>query len=506
MKSSIHFKTLASSALLLSFCLWGFIARAEDAPPVGPPVDDDIKAAAEQTSGPVLLTLKECLARALADSDKLKAERYRLEVFEERQSQLWWQPFSNFSLEGKFTVVPDKCVDLTGGLVQGCGSSDDIPADDDFRDMTWGPSLHASLKGLVPIPTSGKLWQGKRALENAHSAEEAKLETFEHQISYDVQRAYHAILGAREMMYTLSKGRKHLKTAMKKVEENLANQTGSDTQIDLIKLKVFDAKLDAMEQQIIQIEQSALSGLRFLVGEVKGRPIDVPDIPQEPMGIELMPLDDYKKTAVEHRPEFEALRHAVKALEEKVKFQKSSLAPDLGFGFSFRFGYTPGVKVKKDSSSDSGTPFIFDNDYNYGSIFPGMGLVAKFPLDFGVSIHKIKEAKAELRALTADKKYAMEGILLEVETAYIEATSLGEAIAALKKSKRLARGWLNAAAQNQAVGVGSAGDLKDALKEYFAIMAEYHQKVSEYNIAFAKLDKAVGAPLSLEIVSDSPAK
>ena len=471
------------------FVVFPAVPMAENAP-VGPEKPDTADTPSENVH---LLTLKQCLEKALRNSDKLKAERARLKVFEEQQEQLWWMPFSNLALTGKFSVVPDKCADLTDGMVQPCNESGSIPSDSDFKDMTWGPTFHAAFSGAIPIPSSGKLWQGKRALDSAHAAKVAQLETFEHQIAYDVQRAYHAIIGAREMMYTLEEGRKHLQKALRKIEENLAAQTGSDTEIDAVKLKVFDAKLDAMAQQVIQIEKTALAALNFLVGSRDGRPVDLPDIPQEPVDAELKPLEKYKADAVEHRPEFEALRKGIEALEQKVKFRKSEMAPDFAFAFSFRVGYTPGVEVR----GSDGTPFVFQNSYNYGSIFPGMALVGRFPLDFGVSIHKIREAKAELQAMIADKQYAMEGILLEVETAYIEAETLREAVKALGKSKRLAKGWLNAAAQNQAVGVGSSNDLKDALKEYFGIMAEYHQRISELNISVAKLDKAVGKAVSL---------
>ena len=436
------------------------------------------------------MTLNQCIKKALRNSEKLKAERARLKILEEQQSQLWWKPFSNFSLSGAFTVVQDNCARLTDdGAVLPCDGYEHIGSVSEWKNRSWGPSFHGSLNGTIPIPTSGKLWQGKKALDSVLAAKEAMYKTFESQIVFDVYRAYHALIGSREMKYTLNEGRKHLKKAREKVEENLANQTGTDTQIDLVKLKVFDAKLDAMEQQVLQIEQTALAGLNFLVGSTDGRRMDVADTPQEPLHVTLKPLEEYKEKAVEYRPEFEALRQGIRALENKVKIQKAGFAPEFAIKFSLRKGYTPGVEMEYN---DGATPFIFNNSYNYGSIIPGVFLVGRIPLDIGVTIHEIREAEAELRALTSDRKYAMEGILLEVETAYINAETLQGAVTALDKSKRLAKGWLNAAAQNQAVGVGSSDDLKDALKEYFGIMAEYHQKISELNIAIANLDKAVG--------------
>jgi outer membrane protein TolC len=472
--------------------------RAEEAPPAGPPkaeTDDD---AAKDSSGVTLLSLNDCLKRALASSDKLKAEKERVTVLEEQQKAAWWQPFSNFAITGKFTVLPTegKCVDVSAGEIRACDGP--TVASDSAWKGSWGPSMHAGLSGILPIPTSGKFWQGNRALDGARAAKQAMLLTFEQQIAFDVQRAYHAILGSREMKYTLTEGRKHLKKAMKKVEENLANQAGSDTEIDLVKLKVFDAKLDAMEQDVLQIERTALAGLRFLVGSDDKRPVDLADTPQAPIEAAVQSLDDYKKAAVDHRPEFEAFRLGIRAMENKIKYKKSALVPEAGFWFSYRFGYTPGVEVRSGNEGHDTTPFVLQDEYNYGGPIPGMALVARIPLDYGITIHEIREAEAELQALVADKKYAMQGILLEVENVYIKVTTLHEAVIALDKSKRLARGWLNAAAQNQAVGVGSSNDVKDALKEYFGIMADYHQKVSEYNIALAELDKAVGAEISIK--------
>ncbi len=459
---------------------------------VGPKKPEGVSAQSENAT---LLTLKQCVRKALQNSAKLKAERARLTVFEEQQEQLWWLPFSNFNLTAGFTVVQDNCARLSeDGAVTACEGNDNIGSVNDWKDKKWGPSFHASFNGAIPIPSSRKLWHGKRALEGARGAKEAMYKTFEHQIVFDVHRAYHALIGAREMHYTLIEGRKHLKKAIEKVEENLENQEGTDTQIDLVKLKVFDAKLDAMEQQVLQIEKTALAGLNFLVGTDNNRRIDIADTPQEPIDIKLKPLDDYKKTAVESRPEFEALRKGIKALENKLKIYKSDFAPDFALTFSFRKGYTPGVEMDYNNGS---TPFIFSNSYNYGSIVPGLFLVGKMPLNFGVKVHKVREAKAEIQALASDEKYAMEGILLEVETSYIEAESLQEAVKALDKSKRLAKGWLNAAVQNQTVGVGSSNDLKDALKEFFGIVAEYHLRISELNTAVAKLEKAVGKTVLL---------
>ncbi len=463
-------------------------------PPPEPPSDTgppNQTASTAPSSAKEILTLDQCLKRALTNSKKIEAERHRVKMLEEKQDQLWWLPFSDINLSGAFAMVPDKCADISGGELNNCPGDKSIPTDDDYFKKEWGPSCHIKLRATLPIPTSNQYSKAKEALREAKAAKETMLPTIAHQIAYDVHRAFHSVVGAREMRYTLSQGRKHLVKARRKVEENLEKQTGGDTAIDLLKLKVFESRLDAMEQQVIQLEKSALAAMNFLVGAEEGRAIDLPEDPQEIIHRELKSLDEYKTAALKQRPEFEALRHGIKALEAKIKATRGIFAPKLGITFGIRAGYTQGVRVLGDEGGERPN-FLYRNSYNYGNIIPGVALVMSMPLDFGVTYHKVQEAKADLAAALADKSLAMEGILLEVETTFIEVTTLVDTIDALNKTKKIAKGWMNAAVQNHAIGLGSSKELKDALKEYFAIMGELHQKIGEYNIALAKLDKVTG--------------
>ena len=72
------------SAVILSV-VFPTVSGADDAPegPEKPESSDT------QSDAAHLLTLKQCLEKALRNSDKLKAERARLKVFEEQQEQLW---------------------------------------------------------------------------------------------------------------------------------------------------------------------------------------------------------------------------------------------------------------------------------------------------------------------------------------------------------------------------------------------------------------------------------
>ncbi|MBN2527135.1 MAG: TolC family protein [Deltaproteobacteria bacterium] len=454
----------------------------------------------KKTGSTVSLSLDECVEKAIKNSDQIAAERYRLEALDAERKALLWEPFSHFYIQGKFAMVTDKCVDISGGtanpdgvLVKECSSGVKITGDDDISsDDSWGPSFHIKFQGGLPIPTSGKLSYGKTALEEGIKAKKALVPSLQDEIRFNVHRAFHAISGAREMLYTLSEGRKHLQKARTKMEENLENQEGTETEIDLVRLKIFEAQLDAMEQEAILIEKQGLAALNFLVKIPGTKRVDIPDAPQQIVGNELKPLKDYQQQALNHRPELKALQHAVKSWEAQVAFQRTEFIPDLAFVISLRAGRTPGVDVKKDGKDVTSVPFLYENGYNYGSYVPAMALVMTYPLDFGKDINRLKKMKAELSALVLDQKQAIEGIMLEVETVYEELSITHNAIDALNRSKRLARGWMLAAVQNHATGIGTSKDVKDALKEYFGIMAQIHQKIAAYNIAFAKLEKVTG--------------
>jgi outer membrane protein TolC len=437
------------------------------------------------------LSLDECIERALTNSRKLMAERHRLDMLAAQLQQAYWKPFSNISANFFATVVPNKqaqkvSVRSEDGELREIWVNTSEYARDDIRSFTtddWGPVLRLDLKATVPLYTFGKYSNGIKAFKAGQAAKEAEYPRFRQQIRYQVTQAYYAIEGAREMLYTIGKGRGHLKKAREKVERDLENQEGTSTQIDLIKLKVFDNEITQYEAQANEIEGVALAGLRFLVGGEEGHRVDVFDVPQVRIEEELGSLSEYKSKAVDNRPELHALRHAIKAIESKVKFRKAEFMPDLVGILGFRYGWTPG---RPD------VDFWYLNDrFNVGpSLY--FGLALDYKLDLGLDIYKLRAAKAELAALTVDQKEALEGVMLQVEKVYHKVSATEQALVASQKSRRLVKGWISATVQNHATGLASAKEVKDALTEYFKVMASIHRLTNDYNVGIAELGRVTG--------------
>jgi len=302
-------------------------------------------------------------------------------------------------------------------------------------------------------------------------------------IEYKVHQAYQAISGAREMLYTVEKGRTHLRKAREKVESDLENEEGTSTQIDLLKLKVFENEVNQYEFQSREIERTALAALRFMVGGDVDFAIDIVDYPQEQTAEEIKELHYYKELALERRSELKALKFAVKALEAKIRFRKAEFAPDLLLVGEFRWGWTP-----KNDDVDS---WILRDSYNAGPAF-GVGIALNYQFDIGLDIYRLREAKAELAALSTDQQTALNGVMLEVSKAHSHAIAVQESLSSLKRSKRLVKGWISAVMQNHAAGLGSTKDVKEALTEFFKVMAGIHKLTHDYNVSVAELKKVTG--------------
>ncbi len=485
-----RFSTLAVAASILAL-----VPRPapgdEDEPGEGPPApgqgETDAASKARTEKKPLRLSLEELTRRALSNSHSLAAERHRLAAMEAKVEQAFWAPFSKFTLGGAFTMVPDKCFDTIAleedGVLRDCEGGA-VEAEENWMKKDWGPSFHLEIKGGVPIYTFGKISSAKKALEHARDAKQANLPALRNRIRADVARAYHAIIGAREMLYTIGEGRKHLVKARKRLERALENQEGNETQIDLIKLRVFESEIDHLESRTRKIEQTALAALRFLAGGPDADRIDVPDVPQQRVESDLGPLEEYLDRALHNRPELKAIKRAVKALESKVDLRRAQFWPDLAIVLSLRYGYTPGRTDVRN--------WVLEDNYNYGNWIPGVALSLKYDLDWGLDIYQLDEAKADLSALVAERQEALDAVLLEVRTTYLEVASSRDSIEDLEKSKRLVKGWIAAVTQGHAAGLNSSKDVKDALKEYFKVMAEMHQSIGEYNAGLAELDRATG--------------
>ncbi len=106
--------------------------------------------------------------------------------------------------------------------------------------------------------------------------------------------------------------------------------------------------------------------------------------------------------------------------------------------------------------------------------------------------HQVKEARAKLNVLKAQEESFRQGVLLEVQQAYLNLREAEERISTAQLIVRQAQENLELASGRYVAGLGNLLEVTDAQIVYSNAKTSYIQALSDYNIATASLEKAMG--------------
>jgi outer membrane protein TolC len=193
-------------------------------------------------------------------------------------------------------------------------------------------------------------------------------------------------------------------------------------------------------------------------------------------------LSEYLEKARLLRPEIRMLRAGVRLRYAKLKLERSQFWPDFLIVGTFGWAHSEAV-------DDQRNPFVKD-EFNF--LRAGIGALLRLKLDFPIDWFKTRRAKAELEETLLLEKYALQGIGLEIEKAWIEAKKAEERIKAAQKGQKAARAWLVSVSQGFAAGLTEIKDVTEALVAFFKTKLSYIKAIYDFNIASISLTFAVG--------------
>jgi outer membrane protein TolC len=427
----------------------------------------DDKTAAD--AGPLVVTLWDCLKMSKKNHPAVMAAKFKLISLKKQLDEAHWAPFFNIGM----TTLLAPTSTMKGNALSSEGG--------DLGDYTsLGIWVRLELQAGFPIFTFGKIKSYWKMAEEGVTIGKMELQKQVNEIDFEVRRAYLTAVFARQMKSVLEEGKDYLDEARDKIEEDLENEEGEATLSDQLKVKAYSAQLDSQLIQIQHIEEVAMAGLRFLTGrdniEVKDEIIEIEEG-------SLKNLSYYVEEAKKNRPEFAILDSAVKVSKAKVKLNKSKYLPDFLLVGKYTFAYANKVDPQD-------TPFAHDP---YNTNAGGVALLMNYPFDFVPNYYRTDKAKAQLLEMQAQQEAATGAFLLEVEKAYGEAKSLHDAVKALKKGKKAAKGWIVATHQNYQAGLAELKDFTDALVTYFMLTGDYYKAIYDYNVALSSLRLATGS-------------
>ena len=197
-------------------------------------------------------------------------------------------------------------------------------------------------------------------------------------------------------------------------------------------------------------------------------------------------LEQAKAYALLHRATLVKSAMDVKSAEESVKQAKA--------------GYLPTVSLT------AGKNYASDDNYR-GTSNNGWSVGANASLDIwdgGSTRNTIKVREAQLESAKEANLAAVDGVLHDVESAYLNLRAAEQTISSTKVAVEEGQESFRIASLRYRAGVGSNLDVLDAETSLTTARNNYVQALYNYNIYVATLEQAVGVPLETPVGHGAP--
>ncbi|MDV5063207.1 TolC family protein [Veillonella sp. YH-vei2232] len=197
-------------------------------------------------------------------------------------------------------------------------------------------------------------------------------------------------------------------------------------------------------------------------------------------------LEQAKAYALLHRATLVKSAMDVKSAEESVKQAKA--------------GYLPTVSLT------AGKNYASDDNYR-GTSNNGWSVGANASLDIwdgGSTRNTIKVREAQLESAKEANLAAVDGVLYDVQSAYLNLRAAEQTISSTKVAVEEGQESFRIASLRYRAGVGSNLDVLDAETSLTTARNNYVQALYNYNIYVATLEQAVGVPLETPVGHGAP--
>ncbi len=197
-------------------------------------------------------------------------------------------------------------------------------------------------------------------------------------------------------------------------------------------------------------------------------------------------LEQAKAYALLHRATLVKSAMDVKSAEESVKQAKAGYLP------------TVSLTARKNYASDDNYRGTSNNGWSVG---------ANASLDIwdgGSTRNTIKVREAQLESAKEANLAAVDGVLHDVESAYLNLRAAEQTISSTKVAVEEGQESFRIASLRYRAGVGSNLDVLDAETSLTMARNNYVQALYNYNIYVATLERAVGVPLETPVGHGAP--
>ncbi|HAK88542.1 MAG TPA: TolC family protein [Nitrospiraceae bacterium] len=293
------------------------------------------------------------------------------------------------------------------------------------------------------------------------------LESVSEQIVFNVKQAYYGVLQAR-------KNRTVTEEAVMQFEHHLGQakgffEMGIRSKFDVTKAEV---DLSAAKLNLIRADNAfkiAIVSLNNAMGVIGASDYVLEDI-LEFKNYEII-FDDATAKAFGNRNDMQAIAARRKALEENVELAKTNYYPALTGNAAYNWG---------------GSKFPLEDGWNVGATIT-------LPIFSGfLTKNQIAEAEANLNVIKANEDLLRQNVYFEVQQAFLNLKEAESRIPTAELAVKQATENLDIANGRYTAGVGNPIEVTDAQVAYSNAKTAYIQALSDYKVAQAALEKAMG--------------
>jgi len=418
------------------------------------------------------LTLDEIVRMGVEASPKLWAQRYVIQAAEAQWKQ---------ARAGLYPRL--EYLQIFGPVNRARGNP--LFSPDERTDLLNDLGVFTRLELIVnqPLTTFGRIRSHMEAAEQGLEAKKASFERFRLDLVQTLKELYYTVLLNEDIYRIVSDTEEQFAKAVEKAEQFLADDAGTLTQQDMLKLRYGLARSSGQLVEIRKGRKLVHAALKRLLYLPEGEDFTLAEQHLSPVTIDLKELSHYQETATRLRPEFRELDRGILARKAELRAARKEYFPALFVSGIFRYAVAP-------NRDEQENPFAVE-DFNY--LNGGLFLGCRLALDFGIP-QRIAEKRAEVFTLLQEQRDAVSGMLLEVEKAYREVVEKQERLAFARDSRKNGRALAALSGASFHLGLGEARDTFEAFGIYTEAAAMYYMAVKEFNVAVAELARVTGNP------------
>lgn len=416
-----------------------------------------------------LFTLDSATEEALRGNPLISASNSDMRAAESRLQVAWGAYVPKLKVRSFLSALPE----LRGDAVAGYSNTD--------LDK-WGPFFRVQVSSTMPIYAFGQLAALREVARSKRAGAIAQDRLIHQELRYQVHRAIQGWRLARALRAILEEGRGYLNKAKSRLEELEEEDSEEFDQIDLLKIRVYEADIVDREMEIQEGEVTAREGLRVALGYPLHREFSLVNWKLTPVATELLPLEVYLRRARSEQAELMSARANLRKKRAEVEEVRSSMLPSFGVDSFYKYSEAP-------TAENQLSPFAYDP---YNSHEVGVGLTLSWNMSFGEAFAQLEQEKSAEQSLKLRIENQRSQLALDVTETYEKVFRQKKLQKVHKRALKAARSWLMAKSDLYDAGLCELKELNDALLEYYNRKIGNLQAIHDHNVALAHLERLAG--------------